>query len=83
MLLAESAYWSTWGTVGLASNHYSRAPLDPSNWIGPSVHYRHNAVAIAAYCDGHAKAASQKMNVSANDPSLADLSIDDSAYDLQ
>ena len=84
VLLCDSAYYSTWGTVGIAGNNYLRAPGDPSYaWIGPNVHFRHNEVANVAYCDGHAKGAGQKHNTSSNDDSLADLSSDDSAYDLR
>jgi prepilin-type N-terminal cleavage/methylation domain-containing protein/prepilin-type processing-associated H-X9-DG protein len=85
-LLADSAYWSTFAPVGLAGNNFLRSPLDPfyaAYGIGPNVHFRHNGVANIAYCDGHAKAATKKANVSANDASLGDLSTDDSAYDLQ
>jgi len=55
-------------------------------WIGPNVHFRHNGTANVAYCDGHAKAATQKFNVSSNDDSLADLSDEsasESIYDLK
>ena len=79
VLLADSACW----VGGLASNNYLRSPADPSNWIGPNVHFRHNGAANVAYCDGHAKAATKKANVSASDPSLGDLSADESAYDLE
>jgi prepilin-type N-terminal cleavage/methylation domain-containing protein/prepilin-type processing-associated H-X9-DG protein len=78
VLLADSACWVS----GLAGNNYLRAPNDPYNWVGPNVHFRHNGAANVAYCDGHAKAATKKENVSTNDPSLGDLSADDSLYDL-
>jgi prepilin-type N-terminal cleavage/methylation domain-containing protein/prepilin-type processing-associated H-X9-DG protein len=80
VLLADSACW----IGGLASNNYLRSPLDPfytAYAIGPNVHFRHNGAANVAYCDGHAKAATQKENVSANDASLGDLPSD--VYDLQ
>jgi prepilin-type N-terminal cleavage/methylation domain-containing protein/prepilin-type processing-associated H-X9-DG protein len=83
VLLCDSAYWDTFVVNGIAGNNFLRSPLDPYNYIGPNVHFRHNGTANAAYCDGHAKAASQKHGVSGNDPSLAYLSQDDSAYDLQ
>ncbi len=84
VLLAESAYWSTWSYVGMAANNFLRAPSDSMYaWIGPNVHFRHNGTANVAYCDGHVKAVSQKFNTSANDSSLADLSVDGSAYDLK
>ena len=83
-LICDSAYWSTYGTVGIAGNNFLRSPGDPSyGYVGPNVHFRHNGAANVAYCDGHAKAATQKANVSANNDQVADLSADDSAYDLQ
>jgi prepilin-type processing-associated H-X9-DG protein len=83
VLLAESAFWSTFAPVGLAGNNYLRSPGDPANYIGPNVHFRHNGAANVVYCDGHAKAAVKKHNVSTNSDELADLSADESAYDLQ
>jgi prepilin-type N-terminal cleavage/methylation domain-containing protein/prepilin-type processing-associated H-X9-DG protein len=81
VLLCDSAYWSTWGYVGISQNNYLRAPGDPSYaYSGPNVHFRHQGAANVAYCDGHVKAAMRKFNVSSGDPSLADLSTDDSAY---
>lgn len=82
VLLADSAFWSTYGVIGLAANNFLRSPNDPSNYVGPNVHFRHNGAANVAYCDGHAKATAKKYNVSTNDASLGDLSADDSAYDL-
>ncbi len=82
VLLAESAFWSTWGVVGLAGNNYLRSPADLNNYVGANVHFRHNGTANVAYCDGHAKAASQKYGVSPNSKDLAYLSADESAYDL-
>jgi len=84
VLLCDSAVWID--GMGVCLNNYLRAPGDPFRimcGIGPNVHFRHNGVANVAYCDGHAKAAGQKFNVSANDDSLADLSADDSAYNLE
>ncbi|HEY3396261.1 MAG TPA: prepilin-type N-terminal cleavage/methylation domain-containing protein [Armatimonadota bacterium] len=79
VLLADSAFWSG----GLSGNNYLRAPgAYAYNWVGASVHFRHNGVANVAYCDGHAKAATKKFNISASDPNLGDLSADGSAYDL-
>ncbi len=89
VLLCDSAYWNVpfgGGEPFVASTNYLRAPGDSFRitWgIGPNVHFRHNGTANVAYCDGHAKAATQKFNVSPNDDSLADLSADDSAYDLE
>jgi len=87
VLLCDSAYWDseTFFTAytGISQNNYLRSPNDPWNFVGPNVHFRHNGTANVAYCDGHAKAATQKFNVSPNDDSLADLSEDDSAYDLE
>jgi len=81
VLLCDSAYYT--GTA-LGGCNFLRAPSDPSYaWIGPNVHFRHNGTANVAYCDGHAKAVTRKFNVSASDADLADLSADDSAYDLQ
>ncbi len=95
VLLTDSALWSTFSNEVIANN-YLRAPdKDPSSgqridpvyaWIGPNVHFRHNGTANVAYCDGHAKAATQKFNVSSNDDSLADLSDEsasESIYDLK
>jgi len=83
VLLADSAYWSTWGYVGLAGNNFLRSPNDPNNYVGPNVHFRHNGTANVAYCDGHAKAEARKYGPSPYDSSLGYLSEDDSAYDLQ
>jgi prepilin-type N-terminal cleavage/methylation domain-containing protein/prepilin-type processing-associated H-X9-DG protein len=84
VLLADSAFWSSGGGyTGLAGNNYLRSPNDPYNYVGPNVHFRHNGAANVAYCDGHAKAATQKFGASTSDASLAYLSADDSAYDLQ
>ena len=86
-LLADSAYWNIpfgGGDPFVAISNYLRAPSDLYyGVIGPNVHFRHNATANVAYCDGHAKAATQRFNPSDNDNSLADLSVDDSAYDLE
>jgi len=89
VLLCDSAYWNVpfgGGKAFVASTNYLRAPGDPFRitWgIGPNVHFRHNGTANVAYCDGHAEIVTQKFNVSPNDESLADLSEDDSAYDLE
>ena len=83
VLLADSAYWDATVVRGLAGNNFLRAPNDPSNYIGPNAHFRHNDTADVAYADGHAKATPRKFNVSSYDGELADLSADDSAYDLQ
>ncbi|NLO73792.1 MAG: DUF1559 domain-containing protein [candidate division WS1 bacterium] len=82
VLLADSAAWSSW-TSELIQNNILRAPNDPMRaaWgTGPNVHFRHNGSANICYTDGHAKAIATKFNVSPNDPLLADLSADDSAY---
>jgi len=84
VLLCDSAYYSTWPSPALAGCNFLRAPGDPSYaFVGPNVHFRHNRTANVAYCDGHTKAATRQYNVSANVADLADLSADDSAYDLQ
>ncbi len=84
VMLCDSAIWDSFSGTGINQNNYLRAPGDPMyTWIGPNVHFRHNQTANVAYCDGHAKAATQKFNVSTYDGSLADLSADDSAYDLE
>jgi prepilin-type N-terminal cleavage/methylation domain-containing protein/prepilin-type processing-associated H-X9-DG protein len=85
VLLCDSAYWDAWGSGGLAGNNYLRAPNDPFRvaWgTGANVHFRHNGTANVGYCDGHAKASGTKHNPHASEPNLADLSSDDSAYDL-
>lgn len=81
VLLTDSAFlWA--GAV--AGNNYLRAPSDPAYpWVGPNVHFRHLEAANVAYCDGHVKAAKRKFNVSPDNDELADLSADDSAYDLE
>jgi len=94
VLLADSAFWMD--SMGVCLTNYLRAPdkdpgtgqrIDPMYaWIGPNVHFRHQATANVAYCDGHAKAVGQKFQVSANDDSLAvlsDESASDSVYDLE
>ena len=82
VLLADAAVWSPFTNEVIGSN-FLRAPGDPYyGWTGPNVHFRHNGTANVAYCDGHAKAATRKYNISGYDPTLADLSADDSAYDL-
>jgi len=87
VMLCDSAYWNVpfgGGDPFVAATNYLRAPSDfMYAWIGPNVHFRHHGTANVAYCDGHAKAVGQKFNVSPNDDSLADLSEDDSAYDLE
>jgi len=83
VMLCDSAYWDPWGGTGINQNNYLRSPLDPWNFVGPNVHFRHHSTANVGYCDGHAKASGQKFNVSPNDSDLADLSADDSLYDLQ
>jgi prepilin-type N-terminal cleavage/methylation domain-containing protein/prepilin-type processing-associated H-X9-DG protein len=84
VLLADSAYWDAFVTNGIAGNNFLRSPLDLyRSYVNQNVHFRHNGTANVAYCDGHAKAANRKYNVSGSDSSLADLSADDSAYDLQ
>ena len=81
VVVADSAYWNSWSgkTDG---NNFLRAPNDPDNWVGPNTHFRHSGTANVVYCDGHAASATEKYNTSGNDSSLADLSSDDSAYDL-
>jgi prepilin-type N-terminal cleavage/methylation domain-containing protein/prepilin-type processing-associated H-X9-DG protein len=87
VLLADSAVWNAWTTPpSMTGNNYLRAPGDPFRiaWgIGPNVHFLHNATANVAFCDGHVKALPTRYNVSANDATLGDLSVDDSLYDLQ
>jgi prepilin-type N-terminal cleavage/methylation domain-containing protein/prepilin-type processing-associated H-X9-DG protein len=68
----------------LSANNYLRAPSDPAHaWIGPHVHFRHAGAADVAYVDGHVKAATNRYNANPAHPDCADLSADDSAYDLQ
>ncbi len=84
VLLCDSAIWISGS--GTSQNNFLRSPGDPFRvtWkTGPNVHFRHNGTANVAYCDGHAKAATQKFNVSPNDDSLADLSEGESAYNLE
>jgi len=81
VLLTDSATWSSF-TKEVIVNSYLRAPGDPY-YFGPNVHFRHNGLANVAYCDGHVEAVRSKYNVSSQDATLADLSSDASAYDLQ
>jgi len=81
---ADAAFWSTWPSAGIAATNYMRAPGDVYYpYVGPNIHFRHNGVANVTYIDGHSKACARPANVSPNDRSLGDLSVDDSAYDLQ
>ncbi|MFH2069430.1 MAG: DUF1559 domain-containing protein [Candidatus Omnitrophota bacterium] len=81
VLVCDSAIWS--GTE-LISNNYLRPPVQNQSWgMGPMVHFRHNGFANVAFCDGHVEAIGKKYNVSDYDPNLADLSADDSMYDLE
>ena len=81
VIIADSALWSTFTNETIANN-YLRAPGDPS-YFGPNVHFRHNGFANVVFCDGHVEATGKKYNVSSNDSSLGDLSVDDSLYDLE
>ena len=64
-------------------NSYLRAPNDPDYYYGPNVHFRHSGFANVVFCDGHAEGTEKKYNESSDDPSLGDLSADDSLYDLE
>ncbi len=81
-MLADGAFWD--GTTGkVTATNYLRAPGDPYySYVGPNVHFRHNGVANVGYCDGHVKAVGQKHGVSGSSADLANLSANDSAYDL-
>ncbi len=81
MLLADSAIWTN-SPPGVIGNNFIEAPGD-FLYISPTVHFRHNGTANVAFADGHAKALTAKYNISGNDVTLADLSVDDSLYDLQ
>ncbi|MBP8955423.1 MAG: DUF1559 domain-containing protein [Armatimonadetes bacterium] len=83
VLLCDSAVWSTW-TNELYGNNLLHSPAHPyMAWDpGPTVHFRHNGAANVAYCDGHAKAATQKFLPSSYDSNLGYLSQDESAYNL-
>ncbi len=81
VLVCDSAIWSTF-TSETIGNNYLRAPGDPS-YFGANVHFRHNGFANVVFCDGHVESIGKKYNESADDPSLGDLSADDSAYDLE
>lgn len=81
ILIADSAMLSG---ATRAGNNYLRAPLDIFyGYTGPNIHFRHLGVATVAYCDGHVKSAKTKYHALTGTPDLADLSEDDSAYDLQ
>ena len=81
VLLADSAMWSSY-TGETINNNYLRAPSDPYHF-SPMVHFRHLEGANVLEVDGHAHISYEKFNQSSNDPSLADLSPDDSRYDLR
>ena len=82
VLLADSAIWGTFSAPpALIGNNYLYAPSGES-WSGPLVHFRHNGFANVAFCDGHVETIGRKYNISANDPTLGDLSADDAMYDL-
>ncbi|MFN4228079.1 MAG: DUF1559 domain-containing protein [Candidatus Ratteibacteria bacterium] len=81
ILLCDSAIWSTY-TNETIGNNYLRAPSDPYHW-SPNVHFRHNGVANVAFCDGHVEGIKTKYNIDTHNSSLADLSPDDSLYDLE
>ncbi len=81
VLLADSAMLSGGSRAG---NNYLRAPLDVFyGYTGPNVHFRHLGTATVAYCDGHAKSSKAKYHPREGASDLADLSDDDSAYDLE
>jgi prepilin-type N-terminal cleavage/methylation domain-containing protein/prepilin-type processing-associated H-X9-DG protein len=63
-----------------AGNNYLRHSNDPSNPVGPTVHYRHSNAANVAWCDGHVEIYTEKHNTAGCDD-VGDLSSDDSAYD--
>ena len=78
VMVCDSALWYSGAANG---SNMLKAPGEV-DYYGPNVHFRHNGVANVGYVDGHAKAAAQKFNTSANDPTLGDLSANASAYDL-
>lgn len=81
VLVTDSAMYSGGSRAG---NNYLRAPQDIYyGYTGPNTHFRHLGAAEVAYCDGHVKAVKTKFNTRVEAPDLADLSQDDSAYDLQ
>ncbi len=82
ILLADSAIWSSFSSEIIA-NSYLRAPGDISYYYGPNVHFRHSGFANADFCDGHVESTEKKYNISVNDSSLGDLSVDDNLYDLE
>ena len=81
VLVCDSAIWSTF-TNETIGNNYLRAPGDLS-YFGPNVHFRHSGFANVNFCDGHVEARGEKYNISVNDSTLGDLSVDDSLYDLE
>ena len=81
VLIADSAMFSG---GSLSGNNFLRAPKDIYyGYCGPNVHFRHLGTAQVAYCDSHVKAVKAKYNARTDAPELADLSADDSAYDLK
>lgn len=82
VLVCDSAYFNTVAGI-VDGNNFLRSPNDPNNYVGPNVHFRHSGFANVNFCDGHVEAIGKKYNVSVNDPSLGDLSSDDSLYDLE
>jgi prepilin-type N-terminal cleavage/methylation domain-containing protein/prepilin-type processing-associated H-X9-DG protein len=83
VLLADSAIWSTFPPPQTIANNYLRAPGDTDHPYGPNVHFRHSRSANAVFCDGHVETMRKIYNPNINDPSLGDLSSDDSLYDLK
>ena len=85
VLVTDSGIWMepVWGSGNyeVCGNNYLRAP-SAEGLTGPLVHFRHNGSANVAYCDGHVESTNKKYNTNSNNSSLADLSTNDSAYDL-
>ena len=85
-MFADSAFWMTpfgGGDAQVAANNYLRSPHDPANWVGPNAHYRHVGQVNVAWCDGHVSAREKKYSPHPSAPGIANLSSDDSLYDLQ
>ncbi len=84
LLVADCAYWNSWGgRTETAAFIYAPSEVgDWSTWKTGSAYFRHNGSANVAFVDGHVKAISKKYSPCPNDSSLAFISADDNAYNL-
>jgi len=82
VLVSDAAMWSTW-TNNIIGTNYLRAPSDLVWGSHPQTsHFRHNETCNVAFVDGHVDVLKQGYNPNTSAPLCADLSSDDSLYDL-